>query len=338
MGQGIPLIRAAALVPMLKWMLKHGRDTEAALADVQLSWFPWNDPVQPIPLLCAVEFLRNLARIDGPDIPARVVGDTGLFELAMLARVALGARTPREALDRIARTMPYHCSHEVLTVTDGDGDCTVRDHWSLPFDQEARHLVDQYFVAILSVLFGLTEARSRFPAVVSMVPHPAYGMDHLCRHWNRYEIHQTRGPIEMRLPTRIAGNRFRKVARDRMAGIAMDDWSPLRGDATLAASVKLLLPGMLRHGGVGIDCVVGYTGASRRTFQRRLAEEGFRFSDIIDAVRNDMLGRLMDDPKLTIRDMSDQLGYARQSTLTRAAKRWTGNTPSEARRRTSRTN
>ncbi len=331
MTQSIPLIRASALVPMLKWMSARGLNTGSALSAVDLSWYPAGNPMQPVPLLNCIEFLRNLARARGADIPLRVVGDTGLFDLAMLVRIALGTRTPREALDRIERAMPLHCSHETLSVWEEDGSCVVRDSWSMKVDAEARHLVDQYLAAMLGVLFGLTVAGPNFAARVSMVPHPRFGFDHLDRFRDRFEFVETDGPVEMRVALDHAEGRFRRVARDRMNGAAAGAWEPLSGDGSLSHSIRALLPGMLAHGLPGIDRIAGYAGTSRRTFQRRLAREDASFSDILDTVRLEMLDRLADSPELTLAEISDRLGFARQSTLTRAVRRWMGQTPSQVR-------
>ncbi|MDV7144378.1 helix-turn-helix transcriptional regulator [Tropicimonas sp. TH_r6] len=314
-------------------MSRRGRDTDAALAAVDLAWYPWTDPMVPIPLLNTVEFLRNLGRSEGPDIPFRVVGDTGLFDLAMLARVALGTRTPRSALDRIAAAMPYHCSHEVFRIVEDQGDCVISDAWPIRFDAEARHLIDQYLTAMLGVMFGLTRAGPAIRAKVSMVPHPQHGFRHLAPYEDRFVFRETAGPVEIRIALRDANAGFRAVARDRMRGIDVTNWAPLAGDGSLSHSVQVVLPGLLAHGAPGIDRIAGYAGMSRRSFQRRLVGEGARYSDLLDALRMEMLQRLSEEPDLSLGEISARLGYARQSTLSRAARRCIGQTPSEARLR-----
>lgn len=332
MGFYIPLVRASALVPMLRWMLVNDRDTDAALTSVDLGWYPWDDPVQPIPVRNAVEFLRNFARAEGPDIPVRVVGDTGLFELAMLARVALGTRTPRAALDRIADAMPYHSTHEVLSISRNNDGCIIRNHWSTPLDAEAQHLVDQYLLAMLGVLCRLTHAGERIVTRVSMAPHPDYGFDHLVPLISGTEFIESSGSFELFIPETISECQFKKVARDRMMGASAADWEPLRGDGTLSGSVGKLLSNMIRDGASGIDRLSAQAGISRRTFQRQLARENVVYSELVEAARRDALEQLLADQTLSLREVSDRLGFACQSTLTRACHRWTGAPPSRLRR------
>src|SRR5208337_4602447 len=108
MSAAIPLIRGFALLPTLQWLAREGASVERALAEVDLSMSPITDPLRPIPLAHVAAQLRNAAREHGPDLPCRVVSQTSSLEVAMLGRVALGARTPGEALARIVAALPYY--------------------------------------------------------------------------------------------------------------------------------------------------------------------------------------------------------------------------------------
>ena len=115
MPAAIPLIRGFALLPTLHWLADEGVSIERALAKVDLSLSPITHPFRPIPLAHAAALLRNAAREHGPDLPCRIVSKTSSLEVAMLGRVALGARTPGEALARIVAALPYYCSHEQVS-------------------------------------------------------------------------------------------------------------------------------------------------------------------------------------------------------------------------------
>ena len=72
---------------------------------------------------------------------------------------------------------------------------------------------------------------------------------------------------------------------------------------------------------------------SERTLRRQLAEEGQRFSDIHDRVRTERALVLLQEQDLTIAQVGTQLGFNDVREFRRAFKRWTGNTPSDARDR-----
>jgi AraC-like DNA-binding protein len=67
--------------------------------------------------------------------------------------------------------------------------------------------------------------------------------------------------------------------------------------------------------------------------QRKLAEEGLAFEDLVDEMRRDLALRYLADPKIAVAEVAYLLGYSEPSPFNRAFKRWTGVTPSEARRR-----
>jgi AraC-like DNA-binding protein len=65
---------------------------------------------------------------------------------------------------------------------------------------------------------------------------------------------------------------------------------------------------------------------SVRTLQRRLGEEGTRFSDVVDMVRRDLALELLADGA-TIERTARAVGLSGARALIRATKRWTGTTP-----------
>ncbi len=115
MPGAIPLIRGFALLPTLHWLAEEGASIERALAEADLSTSPITDPFRPIPLVHVAALLRNAAREHGPDLSCRILSRSGDLEIAMLGKVALGARTPAEALARVVAALPYYCSHEQVS-------------------------------------------------------------------------------------------------------------------------------------------------------------------------------------------------------------------------------
>ena len=82
-----------------------------------------------------------------------------------------------------------------------------------------------------------------------------------------------------------------------------------------------------------LDKAAGSLAMSTRTLQRRLAEQGLQFQDVLDATRKDLAKIYIKDPSLGMLDIALLLGYSEQSSFTRAFKSWVGDTPSGWRRR-----
>lgn len=106
MAKSIPLIRAAVLAPMIRWLGASGRPVRERLQLADLGYVSGDEPELPVPLLSAFEFFRRLAALEGPDICARVVTANSLADLGNFGRVILGSRTPRDALRRVVAALP----------------------------------------------------------------------------------------------------------------------------------------------------------------------------------------------------------------------------------------
>jgi AraC-like DNA-binding protein len=68
-------------------------------------------------------------------------------------------------------------------------------------------------------------------------------------------------------------------------------------------------------------------GTSVRALQRRLSDEGFVYSDLVEEVRQAQALHLLSQPNATVKSVAGDLGYEYQSSFTRAMLRWTGASP-----------
>lgn len=73
---------------------------------------------------------------------------------------------------------------------------------------------------------------------------------------------------------------------------------------------------------------------SVRSLQRKLAAEDRVFSELVDGVRRELAGEMLEETTLSLSEIAAELGYATAASLTRAVRRWTGQTPAQVRRRT----
>ena len=72
---------------------------------------------------------------------------------------------------------------------------------------------------------------------------------------------------------------------------------------------------------------------SERTLKRRLHEESRSFQALVDEVRLERAGELLEGTAMNLSQIADALGYADAANFTRAFKRWTGVSPSQFRNR-----
>jgi AraC-like DNA-binding protein len=79
--------------------------------------------------------------------------------------------------------------------------------------------------------------------------------------------------------------------------------------------------------GVTLATTARALGMSRRTLQRRLAEQEVSFAGLVDEVRRELALHLLEKEKLEVKQAAFRLGFAQPSAFSRAFKRWTGHSP-----------
>jgi len=81
-----------------------------------------------------------------------------------------------------------------------------------------------------------------------------------------------------------------------------------------------------------IDQVARALNISPRTLQRRLAENSQSLAGLRDQVRLQLAAQALKSKRLSIEEISSQLGFSDRHSFTRTFKRWTGITPSAYRK------
>jgi AraC-like DNA-binding protein len=93
--------------------------------------------------------------------------------------------------------------------------------------------------------------------------------------------------------------------------------------------VQALLASLLPKGPPHRDDVAAQMMMSERTLQRRLAEEGTSFTNLVDDTRRELARQSLSAGELSLKMLSFQLGFSEPSAFYRACKRWFGMAPSD---------
>ncbi len=104
------------------------------------------------------------------------------------------------------------------------------------------------------------------------------------------------------------------------------------GEAEIRHRLRRVLTGLLPKCEATLEGAAAALGMSGRTLQRRLKDEGLGFQEVLDGVRRELAQVYLRDTSLSLLDVSLLLGYAEQSSFTRAFREWFGSAPSIWRR------
>ena len=100
----------------------------------------------------------------------------------------------------------------------------------------------------------------------------------------------------------------------------------------MSARTRLLVDRLMPDGEPSLERVAAKLCMSPRTVQRRLALEGTHFRAIVESARRDLAEQALALGDVTPEELAWRLGFSEAASFYRAFKRWTGQTPGQARR------
>jgi AraC-like DNA-binding protein len=120
--------------------------------------------------------------------------------------------------------------------------------------------------------------------------------------------------------------------------------NPFRGEGTVVANapestschsipqdfeqrVQIQIESLLPSGKLHIDTVAESLEMSRRTLQRRLAEQHQTYSQLLSEIRFNIAAKKLKNSDQTIAEIAFELGYVDASNFTRAFRKKTGGSP-----------
>ena len=322
------VIRGTALTGFHELVTELGGDSHILVADAHI---PFNDIGRHdrfISLPNGARLLENTADIlDTPDFARRLARRQGIEILGPVGLAGRSAATVAEAFTIFDKFMAaYSPSISARVTAHLDPDLRRFEFESLltppPPQAQAIELSLGVTLRVLRLFLG-----AAYRPVAVHLPHPALGPadDYdtyfgcppgFCEHVAGFTVRTA--DLQQPLP------------KDRLAHqTAIDYLADTVGDYTPATSqlVRTLVRQLLPIGAVGLPDIARHIGLHPKALQRRLAAENTTYAELVDQTRRDTAQRLLLDTALSLDQLCRQLGYAEQSVLTRACKRWFNTTP-----------
>lgn len=106
----------------------------------------------------------------------------------------------------------------------------------------------------------------------------------------------------------------------------------LPAPSMLSEQLRSVIGQELPHGALSVQNAAKMLGLSERTLRRKLATAGRSYRDILDEVRREHAIAYLNDGSLSMATIAQRLGFGDATSFTRNFRRWTGRSPSLARR------
>ena len=323
-------VTGSYLQPLLDAALARGVTPQALAAAAGL---PAN-ALQPLPdSLAAGDYLRLLdAGADlaqDPHFGLHVGEQVRLGTYSVYGLVLLACRDLGQAFEQ---TMRYEAlAHDLGRSQLSLQGASAEYEWVSHYPQASRHLADSVFAGIQT--FGRWLAGGRLPPAQVAFTHagsvdaseyvrvfgapPAFGAP---SNTARFDA------ALLALPLPNADISLYPVLQqhaERLLGQRKAEQAP----PTVVDAVRAAIMRNLAQDRVRLPSIAAELGLSPRTLQRRLADAGASFQQVLDGARYALARDYLRQPGLSLLDVAFLLGYQEQSAFTHAFKEWSGANP-----------
>ncbi len=275
---------------------------------------------------------RTMALVDDPAFPLRAAAAFQLEDHEVFGFLALSCETLGQAYDRTAAYRGLYCvgARWELSV-EPDVTRLVWYPWpGDPVDTGFRAAMDYAVADMEKAIRRLGRGNPR-PAAVHLVhaaprdPSPFeryYGV--MPTFGSRlYELVYPKGLRDM--PVATFNSRLRDYF-DQECRRIIESRAP---GQSMVEQVRRVLVAAMDGGDVSQESVAKKLGLSSRSMQRRLAEEGTRYNDVLADIRAEFAKRYLARGSVSASEVAYLLGFTEPPAFFKAFKRWTGMTPRE---------
>ncbi len=329
----LPLVRANALLPMMRFLNQVGAPTQQFLLQTKLPSAVLDQPEALMSLYQTHNFIELAARSEGIELLSVLasqqlqIADIGLF-----GKVLSQSLTGYDLLQTIVALL-------TKTYSSGVRVWLTQDHERVWFNHQylntgnLGHQQFQYYACLLHLrVMRLIIGSQWYPTDLHFQAGKLQGLSQIdLFSGTRVRFNQPHNAIA--LPKSILYLPIKQRENVDQSD-SPDLYERLRSSSpaiNLVESLRQFLQFQLPSGHGQIEMAAESAGISVRTLQRRLALEGLSYSRLVDQVRFHLAVNRLKEPTMQLGDIAGELGYTKQGNFTRAFQRWSGVTPSEYR-------
>lgn len=328
---GMPAIYLHLLAELLRTI---GVDEKALLKRVGLDPVRLKNTDLRVSQSQASEFVtRAIIESGEPGLGIMLAGELRLPLHGALGTAVMSSRTLEEALELMTRYLTLRAPHLQVTRRQREDQAVFTITCDIDLGPLQGFIMDAMLFGCASMGAQLTGAPVAGSSIHRRGPEPAY----FYRFRQQIPVPVVYGATEdaiviprqqLALPIRFTDDQLAASSKAQCE----EALRLLTEDAGFACRVRRVIetshpfpPKLAR--------VAATLFVSERTLKRRLQAEEASFQNLVDQVRLERAGELLEKTSMNLSQIADALGYADAANFTRAFKRWTGQSPSQYRHR-----
>ena len=322
----VHLIQAAILLPIAHHLEICGQSPSRLYRRAELVKFISADQDHYLPLHLFMSFIDHLDRVEGINPFLRYYNN--YFEedhLSRAMRYTFAAPDLLSCIFRVIRANSTILTNETFSMSVCGSKATIRSHMKDISPRAMRHVTALSIMLLIDTIRAYT-GNAWEPEVIAAPPDVLDLLDDV------FECRSTGTTSKAEGYTILLDASYlydscshgREIHDEDVAGpnISLD---------TVESRILRLLEENHDPCLPTFHELCDYVGRNPRTMSRRMAEEGLTYGGIISKWRLQTIVRLMKMPDVSIRDISERIGYTDIANFYRAFRRWFGTTPGQYR-------
>ncbi len=326
----VALLRVSAIRPVCCFLRASGVPLDRLLERLHLPVETFADPEAMIPTYLGTRFIGEAARREGAPTLGALVGEaTRLEQLGLFGRRLLASATLYDLIRTARRLLPSFHSGERLWWGRVGPTLVLWHRFTVPLDDWCQQSPQYSLLIILALLRAVAGPRWRPTVYVEQgLPHTLRDVSLL----RDAELILDQPACGVAVPPALLCAPLAALNPAAPVGDDLTAWNDARPAVDFPTSLRQWLTRIIGRDAVRIDILSETIGMTPRTLQRRLAEAGTTYRQVLARARFDLATRLLVRDDMPIREVAHAVGYPDPAHLTRAFLRWSGTTPSSFRR------
>jgi AraC-like DNA-binding protein len=310
------LVRSAALTHFADVAAACGLDARALVAEVGLPARCLEDPELKVSTR-SITTLLDLAAARGhePAFGLRMAESRRLSNLGLLGMLVRDEATLRSTLEALVRYIHVHNEAMAVSVEQVSNLVVIRTELVAEAGQSVRQATEIVVAVTFRVLRTFMGAAWHPRLVCFSHPPPPSLAVHRRVFGKAVEFNHEFNGIVCNAADLDAPNPGADPVMARYTRQLVEQAQ--RARTTASDRVRELVVLLLPRGHCRVERVAQHLGVDRRTVARWLADEGTSFSELVGALRRDLLGRYLAEPSHSLTQVSSLLGFSGPSAFAR---------------------